>query len=280
MKLFLAYLFFGVTTIALGQEKHFEVFFDFNKDVPTENSMVLLNNWMKSSKNIEIVAVSGYCDSIDSNAYNRELANKRIKTVLEIIRGNAIPIKQDLSIYVFGEEFKQSKTQAENRKVIIEYFQKLQSKKEDEASNAPMEAVTIDPEDKVETERITLVEKFEKAKVGDRIAIYNINFMFNSENIELKSEPLLEELLFIMERNPKMVIKIHGHICCNPNPYNTKLSYRRALKIFKYLKENGIQQNRLAYNGVGSNNPIYPIPEKNENERIANRRVEIEIVRK
>ena len=53
-----------------------------------------------------------------------------------------------------------------------------------------------------------------------------------------------------------------------------------SVVIFKYLKENGIQQNRLAYNGVGSNNPIYPIPEKNENERIANRRVEIEIVRK
>jgi len=36
----------------------------------------------------------------------------------------------------------------------------------------------------------------------------------------------------------------------------------------------------LAYNGIGSNFPIYPIPEKNEEERIANRRVEILIVRK
>jgi outer membrane protein OmpA-like peptidoglycan-associated protein len=36
----------------------------------------------------------------------------------------------------------------------------------------------------------------------------------------------------------------------------------------------------LAYKGFGSNQPVYPIPEKNEEEKIANRRVEIEIVKK
>ena len=65
-----------------------------------------------------------------------------------------------------------------------------------------------------------------------------------------------------------------------PDPKDTKLSYRRALKIFNYLKDNGIQLRRLAYKGFGSNQPVYPIPEKNEEEKIANRRVEIEIVKK
>jgi len=276
MRLFLTSLFFFITTIGFGQ-KQFEVFFDFNKDVPKENSLVLLNDWMKTANNIEIITISGYCDSIDDNFYNKTLAFRRVSSVLELIKKSNFLIKKDLSINVIGEDFNQSNVQEKNRKVLLEYIEKNNVTIESLKDIKNDSITTI--EEKIEVERTSLAAKFKKVKVGDRIAIYNIHFKFNSEYIEKVSEPLLEELLFIMELNPKMVIKIHGHICCNPNPNNTKLSYRRALKIFTYLRENGIQQNRLAYNGVGSNNPIYPIPEKTEEERIINRRVEIEIVR-
>ena len=132
----------------------------------------------------------------------------------------------------------------------------------------------------VAEEKSGLALKFEKAKEGDLIRINNINFYFNSEKIMEQSLPLLEELLQIMIDNPKLVIEIHGHICCNPNPNNTKLSYRRALIIFKYLQNDGIPLGRMSYKGYGSNDPIYKLPEKNEKQRAANRRVEILIVRK
>jgi outer membrane protein OmpA-like peptidoglycan-associated protein len=92
--------------------------------------------------------------------------------------------------------------------------------------------------------------------------------------------PLLEELLYILEDNPKMRIEIDGHICCNLNTMDTKLSFRRAIVIFKYLIDNGIPVGRLAYKGFGSNVPIYRLPERNEEERAANRRVEILVVEK
>jgi outer membrane protein OmpA-like peptidoglycan-associated protein len=95
-----------------------------------------------------------------------------------------------------------------------------------------------------------------------------------------QSFPLLDELLDIMLNNPTLTIEIHGHICCNPNPNDTKLSYRRALVILKYLTKKGIAVNRLAFKGYGSNDPIYKVPERNEKERAANRRVEILIVAK
>ena len=95
-----------------------------------------------------------------------------------------------------------------------------------------------------------------------------------------QSEPLLLELLQILYDNPKLKIAIHGHICCNPNGMDTKLSYRRALVIFKYLTKFEIEVNRLSYKGFGSNDPIYKVPERNEAERKANRRVEILIVEK
>ncbi|WNM17900.1 OmpA family protein [Flavobacterium capsici] len=261
-------------------QKQFEVYFDFNKDVPNEKSSYKLNDWIKMNQSAEIISIKGYCDSVDNKFYNKELAEKRIKSTLEILKKNSILINNNLIIEAVGEDFQQSKNQNENRKVVFNYLEKSKPKSINLSENKSIEVVDEIVVNKIETERSSLFKKFEKAKIGDRIAIYNINFKFNSETIEETSGPLLEDLLFIMERNPKLVIKIHGHICCNPNPYNTKLSFRRALKIFKYLRDKGIQQNRLAYNGVGSNNPIYPIPENNEEERIANRRVEIEIVRK
>lgn len=279
MRIILAYLLVLFTSFSFAQ-KHFEVFFDFNKDIPNEKSTNELNTFLKANSSLEILSVSGYCDSIDDNTYNKSLAKRRINSVVELLKEKSISLNENTTFNAIGEDFKQSKNQEENRKVVIEYIEKEKIIAKNIGSNDIEKDVTPIDEDKIEIERTTLVEKFEKAKVGERIAIYNINFKFNAENIIPESEPLLEELLFIMERNPKMVIKIHGHICCNPNPYNTKLSFRRALKIFNYLKDNGISQNRLAYNGVGSNNPIYPIPEKTEEQRIINRRVEIEIVRK
>ena len=251
--------------------------------MPNEIELSNLNNWMNSNSNTEIISMSGFCDSIDTNDYNKKLAARRINSIVTILKANSIALNENVKIISIGEDFEQSKIQNENRKVTIEYLTKKQPVLET-AEDAPIriktEPIILSPGDKVEMERVSLFNQFEKTKVGDRIAIYNINFEFNTEEVIPISEPLLEELLFVMERNPDMVIKIYGHICCNPNPYDIKLSSRRALKILNYLKDNGIHRLRLAYSGVGSNNPIYRIPEKNEEEKLVNRRVEIEIIKK
>ena len=279
MKLVLVFILVFITNYSFSQ-KEFVVFFDSNTEVPNKESLSQFNVFLNSKLDGEIISISGYCDSSDSNDYNKKLATRRINSVLKLLKENSFSLHKNIEINSIGEDFELAKKQSENRKVVIKY-KEVESKlvlkeNEDELKNDSVALV----KDTIEKERISLAEKFQSVKVGDRVPIYNIHFQFNSEKLVSDSESLLEELLMIMEKNPKMSIKIHGHICCNPNPYNTKLSYRRALKIFNYLKMNGIQQNRLAYNGVGSNNPIYEIPERNEQERIINRRVEIEIIRK
>lgn len=247
--------------------------------MPNAISLKNFDEWISSNKNIEILQIAGYCDSVDTNLSNKKLASKRIQSVLTLLKSNNCKISNSLIQDVFGEDFKQSKIQAENRKVTFLYKIVDEPIIETELliEEKPKEESLVE---KIEKERISLIDKFEKANVGDKIVINNIHFQFNSENIIPESEPLLEQLLFIMELNPDLEIKIFGHICCNPDPKDTKLSYRRALKIFNYLINNGIQLPRLAYKGFGSNQPIHPIPEKNEEEKIANRRVEIEIVKK
>jgi outer membrane protein OmpA-like peptidoglycan-associated protein len=56
------------------------------------------------------------------------------------------------------------------------------------------------------------------------------------------------------------------------------LSTQRAKAINNFLIANGINENRLTYKGFGSSQPLFPLPEKDETQRAANRRVEIQIV--
>ena len=56
------------------------------------------------------------------------------------------------------------------------------------------------------------------------------------------------------------------------------LSTQRAKAINNFLVSNGINEKRLTYKGFGSSDPIFPLPEKDEAQRAANRRVEIMIV--
>jgi outer membrane protein OmpA-like peptidoglycan-associated protein len=272
-------LFFSLCFSFLQAQESKTLYFDFAKEMPNSISLKNFDEWISSNNNIEILKIAGYCDSVDTNLYNKKLASKRIQSVLTLLKSNNCIISNSLIQEVFGEDFNQLKIQAENRKVTFLYRKVDEPivKTELEIEEKPnVESLA----EKIEKERISLLDKFEKANVGDKIVIQNIHFQFNSEIIIPESEPLLEQLLFAMELNPDLEIKIFGHICCNPDPKDTKLSYRRALKIFNYLKDNGILLRRLAYKGFGSNQPVYPIPEKNEEEKIANRRVEIEIVKK
>lgn len=281
-----------------------DVFFDFNQDVPNEASQIKIDKWVLDNKTAEITKVLGYCDSVDDRKYNKDLAMRRVNTMVAFFTKNNVKIADKAELKSFGKDFKYSKNQSENRKVEVFYtlvkgketevkttktmpdgpFGKRVSREpsgEETAQNQQNDFFeSTDMEAVVEEERLTLVSKFEKAKKGDLIRISNINFYFNSEKVMDQSFPLLDELLDIMLNNPNLTIEIHGHICCNPNPNDTKLSYRRALVILKYLTTNGVEVSRLAFRGYGSNDPIYRLPEKNEKERAANRRVEILIVNK
>lgn len=281
-----------------GQNK-LEVFFDFNQDVPNAASKIKIEQWLSGNKDAEIIKVFGFCDSVDDSKYNKDLAQRRINSMLSIFKNNNIKIAEKIEMKPFGKDFKYSGIQSENRKVEVFYnLPKEQKAKENQVAQAKIAVAKNEKEIKkgeeeeeiefglsdldalVASEKETLVGKFKKAKVGDIVRISNINFYLNSEKVMVQSIPLLNELLQILLDNPKMRIEIHGHICCNADTNDTKLSYRRALIVLKYLTGHGIDVSRLDYKGYGSSDPIYRVPERNEKERVANRRVEILIIAK
>ena len=196
--------------------------------------------------------MGGYCDTVDSKVYNLKLAQKRIHAVENILKLNKIKVIDELERDAFGEDFEVSFNQDENRKVRIFYKIPLSN---------------------------SFSEKVKNSKVGELLNLKGLNFYNMSDVILPDSKPILDELLQIMSNNPTLKIEIQGHICCNPSEIED-ISLKRAKTVYNFLLSNGISADRISYKGFASTRPIYPLPEKNEEERVANRRVEILILEK
>ncbi|MEO8235536.1 MAG: OmpA family protein [Flavobacterium sp.] len=271
----LLFLLLSITTYS--QEK-FDVFFDFNIDVPNESSAKIFQNWISENPKAEVTKIYGYCDSVDDKSYNKELSAKRINEVIKILKENKLQLNENVELMPFGKDFKLSNNQSENRKVTLFYNLPKQQK----ISVLTNEEIPTDSDikSKIDKETKSLLTKFKNAKKGDVITIDNIYFYIDSDKVVEKSKPILLELYNIMKQNPNLKIKINGHICCNTDMKDVKLSSKRAQAIYTYLVEKDILFARVFHEGFGSSKPVYKIPEKNDSEKLANRRVEILILEK
>jgi outer membrane protein OmpA-like peptidoglycan-associated protein len=232
-------------------QQKYVVYFDFNKDMPNSNSSDDLNFWLKSNEKTEVFRIAGFCDTVDNQAFNLDLANRRIKNVLINLRRNKIKLSKALEISPYGEDFESSLNQAENRKVILYY----------KISDTSLE------------------NKIETAKIGEKVKLENLNFFNFSDVVVPKSESILVNLFKVMVEKPTLVIEIQGHICCVKID-KANIAYLRAKKVYDFLITNGIDKSRLRFKSFGSSQPIYPLPEKNNDQENENRRVEILVVSK
>ncbi len=114
---------------------------------------------------------------------------------------------------------------------------------------------------------------------GKAIALKNIYFEFDKDELMPRSYVELNKLLQIMQNNPKLVIEIVGHTDALGNDeYNADLSKRRAAAVVNFLKSKKINVKRLRFKGEGEQKPI----ETNETDegRARNRRVEFIVIDK
>ncbi|MDR6968410.1 outer membrane protein OmpA-like peptidoglycan-associated protein [Flavobacterium arsenatis] len=244
----------------LSAQEKIDLFFDFDKDIPNEKSTQKLNNWLESIDSIEVTKIEGYCDFVDTDEYNKDLSLRRANSVLSTLKSNNFNVK-NAEIIGFGENFQQSKVQSENRKAIV-YYKQIKKPEQVEP-----------PKDSKLSKQIT------ESKVGEKLKLENLNFYNHSDIVRVESRPILEDLLQIMKANENLKIEIHGHICCMLDDSH-QIALLRAKMVYNFLIQNGINKNRLGFKSFGSAKPIYPLPEKNEEERDANRRVEIMVISK
>lgn len=287
MKSFFTILLFLFIYDALAQQQ-FVVYFDSDKFELTESENIKIKQWIQLHSKDKIVAINGYTDEDGSSAYNDTLAKKRVNHVFDIVK-EKVPFRADFKSRSYGENFNQSTNKAENRKVTIYFIEEKDLARESEILGIKEEVVsiveidTISIQEEIIDQDAPLEEKISKTKEGKTLILNDINFYHNTFAVMNESRAILYDLAKIMHDNPRLVIQVQGHVCCNPDVTDSRsvlLSRERAKAVKLFLVSQRIPANRVSFQGFGSSMPLYPIPEQNEDERIANRRVEILIVKK
>lgn len=235
------------------QKEQFTAYFDTDATEPTEASKAEFEQWLKDNSNARIEAIEAYTDTIGGAEYNRILSINRAKYF--VVRFASLHKLQTWAMRTPGETEFKGGTNAENRKAVITYIKP-----------------TAKPEPVSE-----LKKEVTAAKKGDKLKLKNLNFYGNSGKVLPESEPILDDLLKVMQDNRKLRIDIQGHICCQFNDPDG-IAKMRAESVYNYLIENGVDKKRLKCQSFGGTKPLHRIPEQSSREQIENRRVEIEIL--
>lgn len=112
-----------------------------------------------------------------------------------------------------------------------------------------------------------------------KVGLYKVNFASNSTVLDAQSMAALDEIVALMNEHSSIKIKITGHTDSDGSDVsNFTLSTQRAKSAANYLIEKGISSKRLAYEGYGESRPKED--NKTEEGKLANRRIEIELIKK
>ena len=114
--------------------------------------------------------------------------------------------------------------------------------------------------------------------INSTFTLSNLLFIDGKDTLLPKSLPVLKELVAAMNKNARLSIRLEGHVCCGAkDAAGIDLSKRRAAAVADFLQAEGIAASRLQTEGFGFLRPLY-FPEKNAEDKAANRRVEVRIV--
>lgn len=116
-------------------------------------------------------------------------------------------------------------------------------------------------------------------KTNEVYILKKIYFEFDSYSLSPLSEPELNVLVSIMQKNPKWRVELSGHTDEKGNNlYNYNLSLNRAKSVGYYLTQSGIVGNRVITKGFGKLKPLSKA--KTDAAHALNRRVEVKFLDK
>jgi outer membrane protein OmpA-like peptidoglycan-associated protein len=274
LKLLCVSLFLG---LAGHSQQLFSVHFDLDKYELTSGARSELDDFIAAQKEkIPLLKIwlNGYCDPRGPDGYNDRLSRQRVSAVKNYLLSHGIPANTIVTETGHGEKIQLNDNTTEeemsrNRRVQVSFT----------ASGETIPGKDVSLKEKI-ADTATIA--------GTNIVLRNINFVGGRHLFLEESIPMLEELLGVMRDNPNLVIQVEGHICCQEGDVDgmdletgeLNLSVTRARAVREYLLKNNIPMNRVSSRGFGHSVPLHPYPEKTEQERMENRRVEIKIIRK
>ena len=145
------------------------------------------------------------------------------------------------------------------------------------AGAAPAYIAQLDRELRVQTAGIGL----DVLRVGNGIVIRipaALTFDMGSASVKPQFDATLLEISRTVKSRSQTYVDVFGHTDLSGSPQvNQSLSDRRAAAVATYLAGHGVSRARIASKGLGESAPLYD-PETSEQEKAANRRVEIRLL--
>ncbi len=104
----------------------------------------------------------------------------------------------------------------------------------------------------------------------------NITFATDSNSIDPRFYPVLNDVALVLNKYPKTTLKVTGHTDnTGSDSYNQALSERRAMSVKNYLISQQVDSRRLTTVGMGEYDPI--VGNDSPELREQNRRVELQV---
>lgn len=291
----LMFLFFiGSLSTSFAQTSDtFRLYFDLN--VPELNAntgkridLLILNNKIIDGNSIEIV---GYADYLGTEEHNKALSIARSQNVKTYLEHHGIS-SSDIKLCIGKGQVNRNVTRDKDgyptdRRVdiVVHHEQKLPATaKKTDLKKEPV-VRKHDTPIVIRKVAITDLAQISSLKAGSTIVLENVYFPADRHVIKPESYPALTKLVQILKDNSNLKISIEGHVCCisdNADAFDIDtgepfLSVNRAKAIYDYLVKEGIEEDRLQYQGFGRSHPVIAV-ERNEDDAEKNRRVEIRIL--
>ncbi|MFC1729740.1 OmpA family protein [candidate division KSB1 bacterium] len=112
-------------------------------------------------------------------------------------------------------------------------------------------------EDTVNEEPVELEIEIKEIVVGESYKLNDIHFPTNSYELSSTSKTIIDGFIEFLSENPIVEVSIEGHTDnVGSKETNQVLSENRANAVYTYLIENGINKNRLRYQGFGEDKPV------------------------
>ena len=145
----------------------------------------------------------------------------------------------------------------------------------------PAEAGTYMAEFDSELRRQTAGMGLDVLQVGGGIVIRipaGFTFDTGSAAVKASTDATLLEIARTVKTRNRTYVDVLAHTDTTGSPQtNQALSDKRAAAVASYLAAHGVSRARIGSKGLGETNPLY-LPEVDETQRAANRRIETRLV--
>lgn len=253
------------------------IYFDKYSSTPTGLSKGKLESLkiLIDEENFQIIEINSFSNIEGGFEKNKILSQKRIDFVLNLLEVESSTI----TINTYGNDRVAINFKPESwNRVDVYYNVEIANPLVIEGDAQVKLIEQVDVKEPAELKITSTPDETTERRIPDLNEIVEgipiimpIKFEGGTNEIIEEDKEYLDHLYKTMSKHESLNAHIRGHVCCGNNK---RISKQRAKIVYEYLISKGIDKNRLTFKGYSNSQPI-AYPEKNNEDRRKNRRVDV-----